>query len=257
MKRKLILLATLTFVVGVAFAKISGVIELGSPREPAAPRVGDELSAGRGAARDAQVPLPAACLSPEDASDAVRKLSSGVWSQIKQAREFFLHKSGESETCRAEAISTLMRAMDKPDLDFMGNEESYHLWLYGAELLGDLKAAEAIDFLVAHLGLIDDASYSMSMRHQPALLGLIHMGEIAIPKLDEVLRHNPDWQRRHNAVYCIATIGGPQAVNSLSQALSSESDKCVSRFIRISLDSFDEKGRIKNRLEWSRGVSCS
>lgn len=147
--------------------------------------------------------------------------------------------------------------MDKPDLDFRGNAETYYLWRDGADLLGDLKAAEAIDYLVAHLGLIDKASYSMSMRHRPALLGLTHMGEMAIPNLDEVLRHNPDWQRRHDAVYCIATIGGPQAVNSLSQALGSESHPCVSRFIRFSLDSIDEKGKIKNRQEWSRGLSCS
>jgi hypothetical protein len=47
------------------------------------------------------------------------------------------------------------------------------------------------------------------MRHQPALPGLINMGEIAIPKLDEVLRHNPDWQLGHSAIFCIATLGGP------------------------------------------------
>lgn len=249
MKRKLMFIATL--LVGVALARFAGVLEFGSLRVPPASGVASEPSAA------APSPLPAACLPPEDTTDALRKLSSGDSSQTNQAREFFFNKSRESETCRAEAISALMRAMDKPDLDFRGSKETYYLWRDGAELLGDLKATEAIDFLVAHLGLINDASYSMSMRHRPALLGLIRMGEIAIPKLDEVLQHNPDWQLRHDAVYCIATIGGPQAVNSLSQALSSESHKCVSRFIKISLDSFDEKGKIKNRLEWSRGISCS
>jgi hypothetical protein len=256
MKRRLVFLATLTFV-GVAFAKTGGVFDLDSLCEPSAPLVGTESPAGRGAS-GAEPTLPnATCLSSKDISDALRNFSSGYWSQAQQARAFLISKSGESEACRAEVISALMKAMDKPDLNFRGSEESYNLWYNGADLLGDLKAAEAIDLLVSHMAPFDGVSYSTSMRQQPGMLGLIKMGEIAIPKLDEVLRHNPDWQQRDYAVYCIATIGGPKAVESLSQAIGSESNECVSRFIKISLDSFDENGKIKDRLKWSCGVSCN
>jgi HEAT repeat protein len=148
-----------------------------------------------------------------------------------------------------------MAAMDKPNLDFTTDEESHHLWLYGAEVLGDLKATEALDLLISHL-TTRTATFSTSMNHQPALGGVIKMGSIAIPKLSAVLNDSPDPKMRYSAVYCMATIGGPTAVQSLEHALRTESDKCVSRLIRISLDSFDEAGNIKDRGEWFSGISC-
>ena len=83
------------------------------------------------------------------------------------------------------------------------------------------------------------------------------MGDVAIPKLDEVLRHNPDPRMRHSAVYAIATIGGLSAVKSLKEALSTEADNCVRKFIRTSLDSFDERGQIKDRGKWFSGGVCN
>ena len=149
-----------------------------------------------------------------------------------------------------------MKAMDRPDLDFTHDKESYYLWLYGAELLGDLKAAEALDLLISHLDVIDRNRFSTSMNHEPALKGVVKMGPIAIPKLDVVLRNSPDPALRSDAVYCIATIGGPSAVRSLREALDSETDACVSRNIRVSPDSFDESGTIKDRRKWFAGLEC-
>lgn len=198
-----------------------------------------------------------ACLAERDISEALRKFELNDPANVDQARALLLNNSRRSPRCRKEVITSLMRAMDKPDLDFNSDPGGFHLWRYGADLLGDLKASEALDLLISHLNFTQRFFFSTSMSQQPALRGVIKMGPIAIPKLDSLLRHSPDPKLRHTAVYCIATIGGPSAVLSLKQALPLESDKCVSRFIRVSLDSFDDKGNIKNRLEWFSGFACN
>jgi hypothetical protein len=80
------------------------------------------------------------------------------------------------------------------------------VWLYGADLLGQLKASEALDLLISHLKLATGI-YSASMLHQPALRGVIKMGPVAIPKLSGVLRDNQDQKTRYFAIYCITRIG--------------------------------------------------
>ena len=71
------------------------------------------------------------------------------------------------------------------------------------------------------------------------------------------LRHNPDPKMRYSAVYCLATIGGDSAVAALKIALASESDECAKRLIRVSIDSFDEQGNMKNRMEWFSRFTCN
>lgn len=196
------------------------------------------------------------CVPERVISNSLRQFMRGSEPQVDQAQALLLSKSRQSAKCREEIISALKNAMDKHEIDFDRDPAIYYLWLYGAELLGDLKAVEALDLLISHMGL-SSRVFSTSMSHRPALRGVIKMGPIAIPKLTDVLRNNPDPKMRHSAVYCIATIGGPLAVRSLQEVSLSESDKCVRSFIRVSLDSFDDKGNIKNRMEWFSGASCN
>jgi hypothetical protein len=257
MKRALIFLICLMGV-GFAIAESQGIIDFSSRHDPSAARVEidsvlrDESSGVAHVIENSST----TCLSADDISNALQKFSSESEPEIDQAQSMLLNKAGESQGCREEIITALMKAMDRPNLDFTHDKDSYYLWLYGAELLGDLKAFEALDLLISHLGLMD-THFSTSMNHQPALGGVIKMGPIAIPKLNAVLRNNPDPGMRFDAVYCIATIGGPSAVSSLREALDSESDECVRHAIRMSLDSFDDNGNIKNRMEWLTGLLCN
>ena len=130
------------------------------------------------------------------------------------------------------------------------------MWLYGADLLGQLKASEALDLLISHLTL-NTGIYSASLLHQPALRGVIKMGPVAMPKLSAVLRDNQDQKTRYFAIYCITRIGGESAIAALKAALESESDECAKRLMSASLNSFDEKGNIQNQLEWHSNFTCN
>ena len=188
------------------------------------------------------------CPSDREIAHAIRKLASGKSAEIASARTTFLKASSQSSACRTEIIEALIKAMDRPNLDFNRDTDSYYLWRFGADLLGDLRAAEALDLLISHLTQ-RSAFFSSSMNHQPALRGVIKMGSIAVPKLAEVLRHNSDPKRRYSAIYCIATMGGVSAIAVLREALVSEADPYAKRLIQASLESFDAKDR--SRIEWS------
>lgn len=79
------------------------------------------------------------------------------------------------------------------------------------------------------------------MVHQPAILGVTGMGEVAVPKLDIALQQSANRNVRLAAAFCLVDIGGQEAMDALKQALRSESDQCVRRFISLSIDKPVEK----------------
>lgn len=153
--------------------------------------------------------------------------------------------ANRSTTCRKRVIATLVMAMDQPNVDLVRDRRSFYLWHYGSELLGDLRASEALDLLIKHLDLNDRTPFPLN--HHPALVGVIRMGPIALPKLNIVLRQNPDRYMRRYAVFCIASIGGVSANQALRQALSSETDPCVKGFRQASLAAF-KNSRVPNQV---------
>jgi HEAT repeat protein len=98
------------------------------------------------------------------------------------------------------------------------------------------------------------------MSQQPVLRTVIEIGESAIPKLSDVLRNHPDWRMRMYAVYCISIsgIGGSSAVRALKEALPSQSDACVKRFVQVSIEALNNnEQRIRDTNYWFGAFMCS
>jgi hypothetical protein len=200
---------------------------------------------------------------------ALQRLSSGEYTQIEQARNTILSHAKKSPLCRTEVVRALMESMDKPDLNFESETSSYFIWREGSQLLGELKAVEALDLLISHLDMTN-GFHSASMVFQPAILGVRQMGPAAIPKLAVALRQNPKAAVRLAAAYCLTDIGGVSAMNALRQAQNNEANPCVARFINISLSTFSykSKGRISfdkeapqanvdARRNWLTALECT
>ena len=257
MRRALIFIVGVTCA-GFAVAQIGGGIGFGGQRVAPTTEVSSGSAPGDGLPGGARGSLDSspACLSADEISNALRRFTSENASEIEQAYDLLLVKSGESQRCRAEVIAALMKALDRPNLDFTADNDSYHLWRYGAELLGALKATEALDLLIPRLVLVNKRAFSTSMNHRPALKGVVKMGAAAIPKLDAALRSNPDSGVRYQAVLCIAMIGGPAAAGSLREASNSESDACVRHIINVSLENFDDNGNLRDRSRWFSSLAC-
>lgn len=197
------------------------------------------------------------CAADDDLAKAMIALSSG--NDGAQAALLTLRRSANhSSECRKRIIAALIAAMDKPNLDISQDRASANLWRAGAPLLGDLKAIQALDLLLAHIKMTD-GEWSISMVHQPALEGIIRIGNPAIPKLKSLLQ-NEDWETRHYAVYCLFWIGGPSARRALEKALPMETDRCVKPFISVSLKTLREANKTirgaNNQSEWVSSFMC-
>jgi len=187
-------------------------------------------------------PIVQGCLSEKKVSSAVGDLSFGKTYEVQQRAVALLRENANRSTsCRSQVITNLVSAMDQPNLDLTGGKPHFYLWHYGTRLLGELKAVEVLDLLIANFDRDDGTPFPFN--HHPALGGIVDMGEIALPKLQTVLRNNPDRIARRYSVFCIALIGGSSAKEILRQALEGESDPCVAECIRASLTAFANKRR--------------
>ena len=211
--------------------------------------------------RNPAAEMIASCGPGDSLSATVRKIASPLSdSELDQVKGVLFSNAKKSPRCRQQVITAVMKAMDQPDLDLLRSQGSYDTWTYGAQILGELKAVEALDLLIAHLNSTD--GLSINMNHFPAVAGVIAMGQIAIPKLASALRQNPDRYVRKHAIFCIASIGGNSAKSTLWQALQFESDRCNREFIEVSLRAFKNK-RTPNRIifdpersRWYAAVYC-
>lgn len=199
--------------------------------------------------------LVARCLTDDQLAKAVHSLSRD-YNQAQEAQTLLRQSSRRSSTCRKRIIAAVMKAMDKPGLDISRDQASADLWREGAVLLGDLKATQSLDLLLSHITMTD-GEWSSTMIHQPALAGIIRMGPVAIPKLQKLLR-NQDWQTRHDAVFCIANIGGPSALRAIKTAVRNESHSCVKGLMLASIKVIDVKhgGMRSDNGEWGKAYMC-
>jgi hypothetical protein len=180
------------------------------------------------------------CIESDDLDrDLVILRSNLADSQVSEVVNSFRNSAKKSLECRQQVIQALISAMRKRDSGPLADSERFSLWRHGANLLAELQATEALDLLVANLDVTD--GLSVSLGHYPAVDAVTRMGERSVPKLQNVLSENSNRYMRKFAVFCIASIGGSEARSVLTKALSSETDPCVNRFIRISLEMFGNK----------------
>jgi hypothetical protein len=197
----------------------------------------------------------ARCLTDDQLAKAVVSLSQ-QYPEAQAAQRLLRQASRRSSLCRRQIVAAVMRAMDRPDLDISRKQADANLWREGATLLGDLRATESLDLLLAHIKMTD-GEWSTTMIHQPALAGIIGMGPVAIPKLQKLIQ-SQDWQTRHYAVFCIANIGGFSARRAIERSVSAESHPCVKRFMLVSIKTIDVKhGGVKqDHGEFAKAFWC-
>jgi hypothetical protein len=149
--------------------------------------------------------------------------------------------------------------MKQESVDLAFDKPAFFLWHYGTALLVELEAVEALDLFIDHIEMHDGTPFPLN--HHPTLVGLIELGEIAIPRLQKALENTEDNERKRYAVFAIAQIGGRSARRALTRALSTEKDECVITFIKSSLDAFANTTRpghitSEHRAHWYSTFLC-
>ena len=200
------------------------------------------------------------CVSDSEVAMAVRTLSHGRYEDQQKAMALLKAEAGRSTMCRKQVIASVMSAMDQPNVDLTGGTPQFFLWHYGTQLLGELKATEALDLLIAKFDRHDGSGFPFN--HYPALGGVINIGENALPRLQTALREHPDRFTRRLTVFCIALIGGRSANQILMRALEGETDPCVVSCIQASITAFKNKKRPyhisdEQRTTWYTTFLCN
>ena len=183
----------------------------------------------------------AQCLNDTELRESIATLKQQGGADVAKVSESFLTKARTANECRIQVIQALISSMTQATNPTTNQYENFFLWLHGGSLLGNLKATEALDLLIANIDFTDGWSASISESHFPALAAILRIGQPAIPKLQVVLSNDPESHKRKFAAFCIAYIGGAQAKKALQAALPRETDPCVKRFLQVSLEAFNNK----------------
>lgn len=125
----------------------------------------------------------------------------------------------ESAEARSEVIDSLIKIMEdpaelRPDLGAFG---SALRWTAAVNVLGEIRATEAIDILVRNLDQTGEFGTISSIHYRPVTSALRKIGEPAVPRLIEALSERKP-SVRVQAASTLAAIGQP-AVAKLREAL--------------------------------------
>jgi len=164
----------------------------------------------------------------------VRKLQSDREAERAQAKKGLRSMARASAQSRQQVIRELVKlvAGSEPVLR-ASSTAHYDAWSFAAELLGQVKAVEALDVLIACINC-NNGLHGLSSYRYPAFRALIMIGPEAVPKLIEALSKS-DASTRSRAAAALGEIGGADAKKALEQALNSERDEDVIRRIKIAL----------------------
>lgn len=167
----------------------------------------------------------------------------------QEVRERLLAIAYESTSGRNRVVQALIDLLN----DTVTKEANSTAWNVGTNLLGRLKAAEAIDLLVAYIDYSDGVT-GLSLGHIPSAWALAEIGDPAVPKLIEALLYGKSLlfdnnaRLREGAARALGRIGGIEAKQALEQALGVETDKTVVFYIKGALRTMSEQPRRKRNM---------
>jgi HEAT repeat protein len=162
--------------------------------------------------------------SEQERSHAKRRLLSAARSSREKRREV------------VEALISIVELYTDED-----QTVSFPVWRDAVELLGNIRAKEAVDVLVNHL-TCSGGTVGYSIGGRPAVVAIVRIGESAVPKLADAMSDRRA-AVRESAAQALGIIGGPHAKEILEQALLRETEDQVRRLLEIELSSLSKQKR--------------
>ena len=156
---------------------------------------------------------------PDNIGTNLQALYSEEQSERRHGSRRLKELAQESLDNRALIIADLINMLDDP----RASSDTRHA---NIEILGDLKATEAVDVLVRHLTDLP-LQTGLSEHYFPAVQALHKIGTPAIPAVSKALVDNPDPAIRRYAAQALGTIAGKSAQPKLDRALQKEKDPDV------------------------------
>lgn len=141
--------------------------------------------------------------------------------------------AGESAESRAQVIDRMIDVV----YDLSAKEE-YPLataWMRAVDILGELRATEAVDVLVNNLDHTGQTGIIMSIHIHPPRKALVRIGEPAVPRLVEALAH-PNRRIRTEAAWVLYSIDRGRAKEAVEAAAEKETDDEIKQSFKFVLN---------------------
>ena len=206
--------------------------------------------AGLSATRD--IPRGVAETTPATLHDARKDFSqANLWlrqlrsldeKEREGAKNALIAFSSESASSRQYAIGELLKIIDVRGerADLMVSPERFLEWKEAADILGTLKATEAIDLLVECLDC-NNGRTGLGPGRFPATVAIIKFGDEAVPKLAKALEQK-SFGIQLRAAQALYVIGSDAAKESLEGALRETKNKRMAAEIKDLLRNWNSSG---------------
>ena len=171
------------------------------------------------------------------------ELRSSNQNEREKARKAILEFSTKSADARLYIIKALIRIAKVPNgnAELMKSNERFWEWKESVDILGIMKATEAIDVLMECLDCNNTAP-GLAPEWYPATKAIIKIGTDAIPKLTEAMRHKSP-SVRFMAAQALFAIGGDRSKDALEKALLIEKDGRIAFMIKAMLRDWGNSGK--------------
>lgn len=186
----------------------------------------------------------------QEADERIESLVSALSSQEDRVRSDserqLLDIARTSPEKRKLVINELLKSVEaKEELDGSHSilKTTFSFWSSVTNIFAELKAVESLDVMIRCLHCSNGLTGNMG--EPPAAYALYRMGELAVPKLSEVLLHHPNGYVRIQSALCLGRIGGPQAETALRKALRTEQEKDVRDYINFVLNDMDRGASVQ------------
>lgn len=152
-----------------------------------------------------------------DAKDGNTTITTAPSIQTQQdVHDSLLRIANQTSGSRSEVVEALLQVLEDPQ----AREESpiAYRWTIAVDVLGELKAVEAIDILIKNLDRTGQPGVCISLSYHPVARALAKIGEPAVPQLIEVLSSSSDEDIRSQAEVAIVNVGEP-AIPEMQEVL--------------------------------------
>lgn len=175
----------------------------------------------------------------------IRHLRSENQGERDDAKQGILTLADKSEQARQGVIDELIKLATAPggSAELMASRERFLEWKEATDILGVLKATEAVDTLIQCLDC-DIGVSGLGPGRYPAAIAIIRIGDEAIPKLASALAEKPTGIK-FMAAQALYSIGGEKAKEILEEASRRERDRQTADMIKSLLRDWNNSGKYK------------
>lgn len=162
----------------------------------------------------------------------LQKLHSYDIRELSKTKRDLIILANTTDEARGYIVRELTEIVGGPEKlsNTVIHPDNFDTWKAATELLGELKATEAVGVLIECLAC-NNGRTNMSTSLYPAARAIISIGKPAFPAIEQALSHVQQ-PIRYVAVLALGEIGSKRAKAALKRALRKEKDKQLTFVIR-------------------------